>query len=439
MARIETNMETALVRLVNEYEHEFDIYLDHYQKIEFRIYNTGVLDNLLNKCEFVSIGNVYDYPDVLPQPDIVNVFDLTIDFDKFQRIAVSEKFNAVAFYTFQDYSIHVTILIDTMNIEKFSKKVKEILSQDSRSDLFRNVNFKCKKREYIEISAAIGNEMRPAEVTKKKVAKEKLVFHEDSPIVHVMNDIISFFKPETKKLYESMEIAYKRGIIIYGPPGNGKSAMIREIIRTIPKITKIVINPNVPAPTRILDALLKALNGKPAIVIIEDIDSLITSRNRSQFLNILDGVDVKSGVFFIGTTNYPEVIDPAFMNRSGRFDRTYEITNPSEPVRRKFFESRRVGKILSGYKVFKDENKPDSDEAVVDLFVEYSRDLPMASLKELITATKYALATNSTSIEETLQQAHEILMRSKREHEEAHGKLKNTPRRFRSDYEEDEY
>jgi SpoVK/Ycf46/Vps4 family AAA+-type ATPase len=56
------------------------------------------------------------------------------------------------------------------------------------------------------------------------------------------------------------------------------------------------------------------------VLVIEDIDSM-PEGVRSYFLNTLDGVTSKEGIFLIGTTNYPEKIDPGLMNRGGRFDR----------------------------------------------------------------------------------------------------------------------
>jgi AAA+ superfamily predicted ATPase len=415
-------IEKGLKKLVNVVlDTEAYIDDDHYQKVSFRVYSENIINGILHKFKFVEVGNVYDFPNVLPQPETVDGFDLTNNYDFFQKIAVSEKINSVAFYSIDRYSIECVFLVDTDYLKKFSKKTKPILQQDSGANMFRNINFKCKERQYIEVSDATGDSMKPADVVKKKVNKENLVFEENSTIYMVMRDIMTFFEDKTKDLYGKMEIAYKRGIILYGDPGNGKSAMIREIIRQIPHITKIVINPNVGHVTRILSALIKSLNGKQAIVIIEDIDSLITSRNRSEFLNILDGVDIQSGVYFIGTTNYPEHIDPAFMNRSGRFDRTYKIDNPSDETRRAYFESKNIGELLGEYKVFIDDTFPDSDEAVVDLFVKFSKDLPMASLKEIMTGTQYALASDpNKSIEEALEATYNMLTNNKKDHKNAH-------------------
>lgn len=421
-------MERGLLKLLRfELPEEMDVYLEEgdYQKINFRVYNENVMQSILKKFKFVDIGNVYDYQGTLPQPEVLDGYDVTNNYDMFQRIAVSEKLNSIVFYGVNRFSISANFLVDIDKIKKFSKQVKGILQQDSNANMFQDIDFTVKKREFIEISDPTGETMKPADVVKKQVPKETLVFEEGTTITEVMGDISTFFDEKTKGLYDRMKIAYKRGIILYGDPGNGKSAMIREIIRRVPKIVKIVINPNVDNVTKILSSLISSLEGRSAIIIIEDIDSLITHRNRSEFLNILDGVDVKSGVYFIGTTNYPESIDPAFMNRSGRFDRTYEIGNPAPITRKAFFESREIGELVAEYKTYKDDSIPDSNEGVIDLFVEHSDDLPMASLKEVMTGTQYALASNpDTSVEEALITVTNRIKNIRDEHKESHAGFK---------------
>lgn len=419
--------ETSLMILVNAIIPDEGVYLDSsddYQKIVFRVFDVNVIDRMIKKFKFKDVGNVYDFDEVLPQPGTIEAGNISTDFDRFQRICLSKRYNSIMVYTKNTYSISCTLLVDKEYIEKFARQSKKILQQDSRSDMFSDIDFKCKAREYIEISDPTGEEMKPADVTKKKVPNENMVFEDGSTITEVLKDISKFFESKTKERYEKMEITYKRGIILWGDPGNGKSAMIRELIRRIPHVSKIVINPGIRGVTRILSSLVSSLHGRPAIIVIEDIDSLINSHNRSEFLNILDGVNVNSGVYFIGTTNYPEAIDPAFMNRSGRFDNTYEIKNPDEETRRAFFKSRKVGKLLDEYRTFKDPEKEDDRDAVVEFFVKFSDGLAMASLKEVMLATQYMLAGNEDmSIEEAVETSYNRLKANREDHKNKHGKF----------------
>jgi len=408
----ESSFVDSLLLLVREkVKEKYRLNIKRHQVISFFVYDPTIIKQILKACKFKDIGNVYDYPKIFSTSRTINGHDFAHNFENFQRIGVSKKLNAAVIYTFYEYSYHCMIVIDTKKLKKFSKIIKPIISQDlSQINIFDGIDFECKAGQYIEISKSMGNSPKPVDTVKKKVADEKLVFEEKSVLKEVIEDITSFFSDETKEFYRKMEIPYKRGVILYGPPGTGKSALIRELIRRIDsRVIKIVINPNISFNiTSVLSSLLRSLNGKSAIIFIEDMDSLISYENRSEFLNLLDGIDVKSGSYIIGTTNYPERIDPAFVNRAGRFDRAYKIENPSYKTRKMFFESKNLNEIFN------------YDKNINNLFAKYTDGLPMASLKEVITATKYTLASNpDISIEDAIKIATSRLKNDKEAHIES--------------------
>lgn len=420
---ISESVESGLLLIANTILEDKDIHLyeDEYYKLNFNLWENQKLDIINNTFKYKKIGSASDFPEILPHSNNFNDADVYLDYSKSDIIMVSEKYNSIMIYTKQKYYIKIFLLIDKKYYAKFNKKLLPILENNKGSGIFNNVNFKCKKKEYIEISNPVNEEDKYVSIEKKKIPKENLVFDKDSEIFNVMNDIKLFFKEDTRKLYEKMNILYKRGIIIHGEPGNGKTAMIREIIRQLSgDVTVIIINPNTPRVTFILSELIGALKGRPTIIVIEDIDSVILNNNRSEFLNILDGINVKSGIYFIGTTNYPERIDPAFVNRSGRFDRSYEIPNPKEAIRKAFFRSCKIGELLNNYKFYKD-NSENTDLSVVDLFVKYSEGLSMANLKEIMISTQYMLISNKDmSIEEALETNFKTLTTTKKEHDDSY-------------------
>lgn len=418
----ERSIEEGLLRLVND-ELDTDLIIGKYQRVFLMIYDQMILKSILDECKFKDVGSVYDYPGILPQPDIIRENDIVADHNLVQRIAISKKYRAVVHYSSNAYFISCIFLVDVEKLKKFMKKVKKHLQQDTCTNIFKDADFSCGKNEYIEVSDyVIDNKTKPVEVIRKTVPEENLIFDEDSALSKVINEINLFFTDETKRLYEKLQIRYKRGALLHGEPGNGKSAMIRQIIRSLPEnIIKVVISPNVINITMILRALTQALNGKKAIIIIEDMDSFITYENRSEFLNTLDGIDVKSGIYFLATTNYPERIDPAFVNRGGRFDTKHYIGLPSENMRRLYFQSRNIGKLFEEYKVHKDDKIPDTDEGTVELFVKYSEGIPMANVQELITSTAYMLTSNpDMSVEEAVQTCYENIKTNREEHERSH-------------------
>lgn len=410
-------MEEGIVTLINE---KFDegIYFDDYKVIEFTIYSQDVLEKVLDKFKLKDIGTVSDFPNTLPQVSTLGPEDILIDPIQYKRITISKKYSMVFYYNVRRYYIDCAVVINEDKLKKFSKRIRKIMTEDSSSNIFRKDQFECKEKEFIELCDTTDDK-KVVDIVRRTVPEEHLVFDEESTITEVMQDIHTFFTDKTKELYKKLHIAYKRGVILYGDPGNGKSAMIREIIRQTSGVDVVVINPNVKNIPRILNSLIKSMDGSPVIIVIEDIDSIITDSNRSELLNILDGVDVKSGVFFIGTTNYYEKIDPAFMNRSGRFDRTFKINNPSEQTRRLYFESRAVGLLLSDYHVFRDDE--DKSRTVADLFVEYSEGLPMANLKELITSVSYLLATKEDiTVKEAIEETASRVKGNREEHSASH-------------------
>ena len=67
----------------------------------------------------------------------------------------------------------------------------------------------------------------------------------------------------------------------------------------------------------------------PCIVVLEDLDSMIDGNNRSFFLNELDGFQSNNGVVVLATTNHPDKLDPAILDRPSRFDRKYHFHLPA--------------------------------------------------------------------------------------------------------------
>ncbi len=148
-------------------------------------------------------------------------------------------------------------------------------------------------------------------------------------------------------IFKQNGFIHKRGILMYGDPGCGKSALIQLIGNAIIKDHEgIVINisddDQLSYYIDSIDALRQIEPNTPIVVILEDLDEIAgdSKYGISQVLNILDGVKQVNNVVYLATTNYPEKLEDRISNRPSRFDRKYKIELPNIDVRTAFFKAK---------------------------------------------------------------------------------------------------
>lgn len=130
------------------------------------------------------------------------------------------------------------------------------------------------------------------------------VLLEDQLKTDIFRSIDEFFH-KSGSFYTKYNIPYKRGILLYGSPGNGKTTLVKSIAGSVDapvvywQITEYTTSYSI---SEVFTLITKMA---PMILVIEDIDSM-PEESRSVFLNTLDGATTKEGIFLIGTTNYPE-------------------------------------------------------------------------------------------------------------------------------------
>ena len=152
-------------------------------------------------------------------------------------------------------------------------------------------------------------------------------------------DLATFF--QAQPIYAEANIPWKRGIVLIGPPGNGKTHAVKALINALGQkclYVKSFSAEHVDDHRNIRYVFEEAREHAPCILVLEDLDSLITEHNRSFFLNELDGFAANEGVVTIASTNHPDKLDPAIMARPSRFDRKYHFGLPAEPERLAFLE-----------------------------------------------------------------------------------------------------
>jgi len=157
-------------------------------------------------------------------------------------------------------------------------------------------------------------------------------------------DIISstevFFK--RTDAFNGIGVPSKRGFLLTGEPGNGKTLMCHALANHASKNFKVrlatlCVNNNTDNDDirELYD--WSSIHG-PAMIFLEDVDTIMTQTRvtRSGFLNVLDGMRPERGVLTIATTNYPEKLDPALAHRPSRFDRVWRIPQPGDNEREIF-------------------------------------------------------------------------------------------------------
>ncbi|WP_159888314.1 AAA family ATPase [Paenibacillus puerhi] len=184
---------------------------------------------------------------------------------------------------------------------------------------------------------------RQIEPITRAVEREDVIMNEELK-TEIFRAIDQFFAGD-RTFYQKYEVPYKRGILLYGKPGNGKTTLVKSIAGSVRAPVAYWQLTEHTSSASIQEVFQAAVAMAPMVLVAEDIDSM-PQHARSFFLNTLDGATSKEGIFLIGTTNFPEQIDPALMNRAGRFDRAYEITLPDEELRLVYLQRKRFGRLI---------------------------------------------------------------------------------------------
>jgi len=161
----------------------------------------------------------------------------------------------------------------------------------------------------------------------------------------------SRFWKSNEKWYRQRSIPWRRGVLLHGPPGTGKTALIRAIAEELDMPVFIYDLASL-LNNELQEAWSKMLSQTPCMAVIEDIDAVFHGRTNvvasgdkpgltfDCLLNCLDGIQRANGLFVAITTNHLERIDPALgvpangiSSRPGRIDRLLHLGPLLEPAR----------------------------------------------------------------------------------------------------------
>ena len=153
--------------------------------------------------------------------------------------------------------------------------------------------------------------------------------------------------------YRAMGVSIPRGILLYGPPGNSKTTLVRLLARATNAAFSSLSGAAVYSPflgdaeRRIREAFARARLAAPSLLFLDEIDALVGSRGigggggqardvstgvLATLLTEMDGVQAAEGVLVVAATNRPEVLDPALL-RPGRLEMHIRVPAPDEAGR----------------------------------------------------------------------------------------------------------
>jgi hypothetical protein len=148
--------------------------------------------------------------------------------------------------------------------------------------------------------------------------------------------ILSFMK--NRDALKVAGIPTKRGVLLVGPPGTGKTSIARWLVSEVRDFTAILVQGDNPYALR--QVFEMARNLAPSLVLLEDVDLIAGDRFNNAFaiflgalLTEMDGVQDNEDVMVLMTTNEPEELEKALIRRPGRVDRVIEIGAPQRDLR----------------------------------------------------------------------------------------------------------
>jgi SpoVK/Ycf46/Vps4 family AAA+-type ATPase len=177
------------------------------------------------------------------------------------------------------------------------------------------------------------------------IVTDRLIRFPDSATDELLLTINKFW--DSYDVYKEFHQTYKRGVLLFGPQGAGKTTTLNLLFEDLLKRDGLVVAVENPEVASIALTQLRATEpNRNLILLYEDIDALFTEYGEQKVLSLLDGQLQIDRVLHLATTNYIDKIPSRLKNRPSRFDEVIEFKAPTDRHREMYLAS-----VLNGREV----------------------------------------------------------------------------------------
>ena len=176
-------------------------------------------------------------------------------------------------------------------------------------------------------------------LSKSPIVSDGIYQLPDMATEEVLREAQSFWDSEAK--YRKHGLLFKRGVLLWGQPGSGKTVTVKVLMSELIKRGGIVLlGDDVGGIITGLKVIRGIEPSRNIIVVMEDIDEIINRYGEAIVLSVLDGEHNVDNVLNVATTNFPERLGARIVNRPSRFDRTIFVDMPGEAARREYIQKK---------------------------------------------------------------------------------------------------
>ncbi len=167
---------------------------------------------------------------------------------------------------------------------------------------------------------------------RARVITDDLFVLPDSANDRVLEGMRKFWK--SRERYIKHGLIYKRGVLLWGPAGAGKTATLQLMMKQLVDADGAVVISDDPGLTVVgLQAMRRIEPTRNLIVILEDVDETIKKHGEHTLLALLDGENQIDNCVMVATTNYPGLLGARIVNRPSRFDERIFVDMPTPAAR----------------------------------------------------------------------------------------------------------